>query len=43
MRVDGKFKVGSELPEGQGSVTGLLEECFELRHELAVAAEEPGT
>ncbi len=40
MRVDGKFVVGSDIPEGQGSVTELLAECFDLNYELRVAAEE---
>ncbi|KAI1502817.1 hypothetical protein F5X99DRAFT_377577 [Biscogniauxia marginata] len=40
MRVDGKFMVGEDIPEGQGSVTGLLAECFDLNYELRVAAEE---
>jgi hypothetical protein len=39
MRVDGKFMVGSDIPEGQGSVNDLLAECFELSYELRVAAE----
>ncbi|KAI9828991.1 MAG: hypothetical protein M1832_000014 [Thelocarpon impressellum] len=39
MRVGGKFMVGSDIPEGQGNVIGLLEECFELSYELRVAAE----
>lgn len=39
MRVDGKFMVGKEIPEGQGSVIELLSECFELNYELRVAAE----
>ncbi|TAQ91433.1 hypothetical protein B7494_g213 [Chlorociboria aeruginascens] len=39
MRVDGKFLVGSDIPEGQGSVNDLLAECFELSYELRVAAE----
>ena len=39
MRVDGKFMVGQEIPEGQGSVIELLSECFELNYELRVAAE----
>ena len=41
MRVDGKFLVGSEIPEGQGSVNALLAECFDLAYELRVEAEEP--
>ncbi|KAI0153192.1 hypothetical protein GGR57DRAFT_148374 [Xylariaceae sp. FL1272] len=40
MRVDGKFIVGDDIPEGQGSVTELLSECFDLNYELRVAAEE---
>ncbi|KAI0470702.1 hypothetical protein GGR56DRAFT_140856 [Xylariaceae sp. FL0804] len=42
MRVDGKFMVGQDIPEGQGSVTELLEECFDLNYELRVAAEDGG-
>jgi len=42
MRVDGKFMVGSDIPDGQGSVTQLLEECFELAYELRLATEESG-
>lgn len=40
MRVDGKFMVGSDIPEGQGSVSELLAECFDLLYELRVAAQE---
>ncbi|KAL2021799.1 hypothetical protein VTK56DRAFT_6573 [Thermocarpiscus australiensis] len=40
MRVDGKFMVGNDIPEGQGSVCELLAECFDLAYELRVAAEE---
>ncbi|KAK4249092.1 hypothetical protein C7999DRAFT_39788 [Corynascus novoguineensis] len=40
MRVDGKFIVGNDIPEGQGSVSELLAECFDLNYELRVAAEE---
>ena len=39
MRVDGKFMVGSDIPEGQGSVSELLAECFDLNYELRLAAE----
>ncbi|KAI2473242.1 hypothetical protein F4781DRAFT_381044 [Annulohypoxylon bovei var. microspora] len=39
MRVDGKFMVGDDIPEGQGSVAELLAECFDLNYELRVAAE----
>lgn len=40
MRKDGKFIVAGEIPEGQGSVIGLLSECFDLSYELRVSAEE---
>ncbi|KAI1188648.1 hypothetical protein F5B17DRAFT_439452 [Nemania serpens] len=40
MRVDGKFMVGDDIPEGQGSVTELLAECFDLNYELRIAAED---
>lgn len=40
MRIDGKFMVGSDIPEGQASVTSLLAECFDLSYELKVEAEE---
>lgn len=40
MRVDGKFMVGNEIPDGQGSVTQLLEECFDLAYELRNDAED---
>jgi hypothetical protein len=37
MRVDGKFLVGAEVPEGQSMVNSLLVECFELAEELRAA------
>ena len=37
--MDGKFVVNGDIPEGQGSVTELLAECFDLNYELRVAAE----
>lgn len=40
MRVDGKFMIGDEIPDGQASVTHLLEECFELAYELRNDAED---
>lgn len=40
MRKDGKFMVGDDIPEGQGRVTELLEDCFDLSQELKVAAED---
>ncbi|KAL9126289.1 MAG: hypothetical protein Q9217_004638 [Psora testacea] len=43
MRVDGKFMVGTDIPEGQGSVSALLAECFDLQYELKVEAEERET
>ncbi|KAG0652120.1 hypothetical protein D0Z07_0985 [Hyphodiscus hymeniophilus] len=42
MRVDGKFMIGDDIPEGQGSVNELLAECFELNYELRVAVETDG-
>ena len=40
MRKDGKFVVGGDIPEGQGSVADLLAECYQLQYDLKVAAEE---
>jgi hypothetical protein len=40
MRVDGKFMVGQEIPDGQAAVMQLLEDCFEITHDLKVQAEE---
>ncbi|KAI0405987.1 hypothetical protein F4802DRAFT_606517 [Xylaria palmicola] len=40
MRVDGKFLVSDDIPEGQGSVTDLLAECFDINYELRLAAED---
>ena len=40
MRKDGKFMVGQDIPEGQGSVNGLLAECFDLIYDLRLEAEE---
>ena len=43
MKVDGRFVVNGDIPEGQGSVSELLAECFDLNYELRVLAEEgPG-
>ncbi|KAI4207220.1 MAG: hypothetical protein LQ346_000714, partial [Caloplaca aetnensis] len=39
MRVDGKFMVGSDIPEGQASVNSLLAECFEMNYDLRVETE----
>ena len=40
MRVDGKFMVGADIPEGQASVNSLLAECFDLNYDLRVQADE---
>ncbi|KAF8474886.1 hypothetical protein BDZ91DRAFT_711946 [Kalaharituber pfeilii] len=40
MRVDGKFMVGQDIPEGQGRVTSLLAECFEIIAELRASTED---
>ncbi|KOS22953.1 UPF0662 protein [Escovopsis weberi] len=40
LRVDGKFVVNGDIPEGQGSVSELLAECFDLSYDLKVEAEE---
>jgi hypothetical protein len=39
MRVDGKFQVGNDIPEGQGAVQDLLAECYDLAYELRTSAE----
>jgi hypothetical protein len=44
MRVDGKFYVGNDIPEGQASVNALLAECYDLAYELrAAVADEKDT
>lgn len=35
--------IGEDIPDGQGSVTTLLEECFELAYDLRTEAEENGS
>ena len=40
MRVDGKFMIGHDIPEGQASVNNLLAECFDMAYELRNAAED---
>jgi len=40
MRKDGKFVINGDIPEGQGSVSELLAECFDINYELRVAAEQ---
>jgi len=39
MRVDGKFMVGKDIPDGQAAVMQLLEDCFDLTYELNTEAE----
>lgn len=39
MRQDGKFIVNGDIPEGQGSVTELLADCFDLTYEMRLEAE----
>ena len=40
MKKDGKFMIGNDIPEGQGSVTALLAECFDIAYDLRMEAEE---
>ncbi|KAK5171326.1 uncharacterized protein LTR77_004470 [Saxophila tyrrhenica] len=40
MKKDGKFMVGNDIPEGQASVTALLDECFEIAYDLRSEADE---
>ena len=40
MRVDGKFLVGTDIPEGQASVNALMAECYDISYELRAQAEE---
>ncbi|OJJ89596.1 uncharacterized protein ASPGLDRAFT_266840 [Aspergillus glaucus CBS 516.65] len=40
MRVDGKFYVGSDIPEGQGSINALLAECYDIAWELRASVDE---
>ena len=40
MRVDGKFYIGNDIPEGQGSVSALLNECYDLLEDLKIACLE---
>lgn len=40
MRKDGKFMVGNDIPEGQASVTALLNECFDIAYDLRTEADE---
>lgn len=40
MKKDGAFRVGDDIPEGQGAVVSLLDECFSLAYELRSEADE---
>lgn len=40
MKKDGKFMIGNDIPEGQGAVTALLAECFDIAYELRTDAED---
>lgn len=40
MKKDGKFMIGNDIPEGQGAVSVLLAECFEMAYELRNDAAE---
>ena len=40
MRVDGKFMVGNDIPDGQANIIELLEECFEMLHDLKIEIDE---
>ncbi|KAF2399053.1 hypothetical protein EJ06DRAFT_583034 [Trichodelitschia bisporula] len=40
MRVDGKFMIGADIPDGQAALTQLLEECFEIMFKLRETADE---
>ncbi|ODQ79852.1 hypothetical protein BABINDRAFT_26199, partial [Babjeviella inositovora NRRL Y-12698] len=40
LRVDGKFMVKGQIPEGQGTLIALLSECYEVCDEMKVELEE---
>lgn len=40
LRQDGKFIVNNQVPEGQGTLTALLAECFDIIHEMKIELEE---
>jgi len=40
MKKDGKFMIGNDIPDGQGAVTALLAECFDMAYELRSEADE---
>ncbi|KAH3673313.1 hypothetical protein WICMUC_003773 [Wickerhamomyces mucosus] len=40
LRVDGKFYVDGQIPEGQGTLNALLSECYDICQELKIEADE---
>lgn len=40
LRVDGKFYVDGNIPEGQGTLNALLAECYDICFELKVEADQ---
>lgn len=40
MKVDGKFIIKGQIPEGQATVTALLAECFDIIHELKIELDD---
>ncbi|GMM37706.1 Cub1 protein [Saccharomycopsis crataegensis] len=40
VRVDGKFIVDGQIPEGQGTLNALLAECYDICYELRVELDE---
>lgn len=40
LKEDGKFIVNGQVPEGQGTLSALLAECFDIIHELKIELEE---
>ncbi|KAK6200325.1 uncharacterized protein RJT21DRAFT_121218 [Scheffersomyces amazonensis] len=40
LRNDGKFIINNQIPEGQATLNALLEECFDIIHELKIELEE---
>jgi hypothetical protein len=43
IRVDGKFMVNNNIPDGQAAVMTLLEDCYEITYQLQNEAEEEET
>ena len=40
LREDGKFVVDGQVPEGQGTLTALLAECYDICEEMKIEAED---